>query len=79
MKLIRPSAGLDPAVHVLERTDVFKKTWVPTDQAGGLKAHGPSPAKGSLGNALGHFGLQIQRTGEPAMAVVVAARRMSNS
>jgi UDP-N-acetylmuramate dehydrogenase len=42
-----PVAGLVPATHVPPSAPpTGKKAWMPTDRVRGLKAHGPSPAKG---------------------------------
>ena len=40
-----PPAGWDPRVHVFVGKRREQKTWMPTDQVRGLKAHGSSPAK----------------------------------
>jgi hypothetical protein len=45
----RPVPGLDPGTHVFFcGRHRYLKTWMPTDQVRGLKAHGTSPAKGHL-------------------------------
>jgi hypothetical protein len=43
---IFPSPGPGPGVHVFEFRIPERRTWMPTDQVRGLKAHGTSPAKG---------------------------------
>jgi hypothetical protein len=40
---------LDPRVHVFFLHPLEPKTWMPTDQVRGLKAHGSSQAKGKRG------------------------------
>jgi hypothetical protein len=49
-----PSAGHDPAAHVLQRPVLFKTAWVA----------GSSPATGYVSDTFGRSWHQIQRTGQ---------------
>ena len=45
-----PLRWLGPRIHVFAAAQlVLMRTWTPTDQVRGLKAHGTSPAEGTVG------------------------------